>query len=189
MWVYLYNPQTKWQSTYWKSLTSPKKQTFHVNTSKGKLMLEVFDNRTLFFKSTFHRATLWTRQCYMDILRCLTEATHWKHLQCWWARKWVLHHNNAAEYWSYLVDEHLVRHNITCVSQPPYHPSPNYYFFWWLKRLLKGQWFASSDEVEGATTRALNEVTSNALYKCFKQWYYCWQRCITAEGRCCKGGV
>jgi len=44
---------------YWKSLTLPKKQTFHANTSKGKVMLEVFfDNRTRFIKSMFHRATL-----------------------------------------------------------------------------------------------------------------------------------
>ena len=51
--------------------------------------------------------------------------------------------------------------------QPPYPPSPNYYFFLQLKELLKGQWFASSDEVEGAMMTALMEVTKNALYNCY----------------------
>jgi hypothetical protein len=36
-----------------------KEQTFHANTSKGKVMMEVFfNNRTLFIRSTFHRTTL-----------------------------------------------------------------------------------------------------------------------------------
>jgi len=38
-------------------------------------------------------------------------------------------------------------------------------------------------------TTVLNQVTKNALYKYFKQRYYCWQKCIMAEGKRCEGGV
>jgi hypothetical protein len=125
MWVYLYNPQTKWQSMYWKSLTLPKKQTFHANTSKGKVMLEVFfDNRTRFIKSMFHRATLWTRQCAGTFFAALEKIPSGNTCSVGEQEKWVLHHNNEPAYWSHLVDECLARHNIICVFATIISPPP-----------------------------------------------------------------
>ncbi|KAJ4431960.1 hypothetical protein ANN_20569 [Periplaneta americana] len=41
-WCYLYDPVPKRQSSEWKSKTSPRKQKFPRDTSKGKVTLEVF---------------------------------------------------------------------------------------------------------------------------------------------------
>jgi ribosomal protein S25 len=41
-WCFLYDPQTKRQSSEWKSPSSPRTQKFRLDKSKGKVMLEVF---------------------------------------------------------------------------------------------------------------------------------------------------
>uniref|UniRef100_A0A1B6MJV2 Mos1 transposase HTH domain-containing protein n=1 Tax=Graphocephala atropunctata TaxID=36148 RepID=A0A1B6MJV2_9HEMI len=41
-WCFLYDPQTKRQSSEWKTKTSPRKEKFRLDKSKGKVMLEVF---------------------------------------------------------------------------------------------------------------------------------------------------
>jgi len=60
---------------YWKFLTSLNKQTFHPNTSKGKVMLEVFfNNRTLHQEYITQGHTV-NKTIYRGFLRRLTEAT------------------------------------------------------------------------------------------------------------------
>jgi hypothetical protein len=58
-WSYFYNPQTKQQSSKWKSPISPKKQTFHADRLKAKVKLRSsLTVMALFVKSTCHGVTL-----------------------------------------------------------------------------------------------------------------------------------
>jgi hypothetical protein len=69
---YLYDPQTRQQSSYWKFLTSPKQQTFCADSSKGKVMLKVFfDSKSIVYHEFIPQGHTVNKTMYRDILHCL----------------------------------------------------------------------------------------------------------------------
>jgi len=133
MWCYLYDPQTKWQSLYWKCPTLPKKQTSCAHRSKSKVMLEVF------FKQCIPLGHTVNKTMYRNILCCLRDTIHWKHLELSHAGNWVLRHNSLPTHRSDLIYEYLSKHDITMLSQPPYSSNlahADYYLYLRLKEIL-----------------------------------------------------
>ncbi|KAJ4449092.1 hypothetical protein ANN_00487 [Periplaneta americana] len=58
-----------------------------------------------------------------------------------------------------------------------------------VKYLLKGQRFASAEEVKIHSTCSVQEVTKDWLQEYFEKWCGRWQKCVTAKGANFKGGV
>ena len=80
---------------------------------------------------------------------------------------------------------------IPVLPQPLYSPDlepVDYYLFLKVKTLLKERRFASSEKVKTNETCALREVTKDGLQDCFKKWYGCCQKCVTAQGAYSEGG-
>jgi hypothetical protein len=81
---YLYDPQTRQQSSYWKFLTSPKQHSLYADRSKGKVMLKVFfDSKSIVYHEFIPQGHTVNKTMYRDILRCLRDAIRWKHLELW----------------------------------------------------------------------------------------------------------
>ncbi|GBN56425.1 hypothetical protein AVEN_260882-1 [Araneus ventricosus] len=73
-WCFLYDPQTS-QSSEWKAKTSPRKEKFRLDKSRGKVMLEVFSD----YKSVIHyefipEGQTVNKKLYLEILKRLRDA-------------------------------------------------------------------------------------------------------------------
>jgi hypothetical protein len=64
-----------------------------------------------------------------------------------------------------------------------------FFLFLLLKSVLKGQGFASAEEVVAKATRALTEVSRNGFQECFETLYERGQKCVTAQGNYFEGDV
>ncbi|KAJ4426510.1 hypothetical protein ANN_27324 [Periplaneta americana] len=144
-WCYLYDPVPKRQSSEWKSKTSPRKQKFPRDTSKGKVMLEVFfDSQGLIHHEFIPEGRTVTKELYVEILRRLRDAVRRKRPEKWVEKNWFLMHDNAPAHRAIIVKNFLARHNITALDHPPYSPDlspPDYFLFPRLKSHLKGRRF------------------------------------------------
>ena len=192
-WCYLYDPQSKRQSSEWKSPSSPRKQKFRADRSKGKVMLEVFfDSKGIVHFEFIPEGRTVNKIIYVEILRRLRDAIQRKRPELWEAKNWILHHDNAPAHRSFMVSEYLTKSQVRVLPQPPYSPDlapADFYVFPRMKKLLKGRRFQSTEEVQIATTTALKEVTKDGLQQCFQQWYGRWQKCVAAQGKYFEGGV
>lgn len=192
-WCYLYDPVPKRQSSEWKTRTSPRKQKFPRDISKGKVMLEVFfDTQGLVHYEFIPEGRTVNREMYVDILRRLRDAVRRKRPEKWARNNWYLLHDNAPAHRSVMVLNYLARHNVTALQHPPYSPDlspPDFFLFPRLKNHLKGRRFANADEVTANATRALRLVSQNGFQECFQSLYTRWQKCVTAEGNYFEGNV
>lgn len=191
-WCYLYDPVPKRQSSEWKSKTSPRKQKFPRDTSKGKVMLEVFfDSQGLIHHEFIPEGRTVTKELYVEILRRLRDAVRRKRPEKWVENNWFLMHDNAPAHRAIIVKNFLARHNITALDHPPYSPDlspPDYFLFPRLKSHLKGRRF-NAEEVIANATRALRRVSQNGFQACFQELYTRWQKCVVAEGNYFEGNA
>jgi len=100
-WVYGYDPETKAQSSQWKSPESPCPKKARQSRSNVKVMLTITNNY------------------YIEVLPRLRDAVRRKRQQLWARGDWHLHHDNAPAHSSALVQILFVKHHITQVCQPP----------------------------------------------------------------------
>jgi hypothetical protein len=161
MWCYLYDPQTKWQSSYLKVPDFAKEADFLCSQIKGQgdvgSLLQIVLGHTV------------SKTLYTDILCCLRDTIHWKHLELWQAGNWVLHHNSLPTHRSDLIYKYMSKHDVTMLSQPPNSPSlahTDCYLYLRLKGFLNRCQFARSDD-EVATAAVPNKVIKNGLQDCF----------------------
>ncbi|KAJ4428902.1 hypothetical protein ANN_25896 [Periplaneta americana] len=191
-WCYLYDPVPKRQSSEWKSKTSPRKQKFPRDTSKGKVMLEVFfDSQGLIHHEFIPEGHTVTKELYVEILRRLRDAVRRKRPEKWVENNWLLMHDNSPAHRAIIVKNFLARHNITALDHPPYSPDlspPDYFLFPRLKSHLKGQRF-NAEEVIANATRALRRVSQNGFQACFQELCTRWQKCVVAEGNYFEGNA
>ncbi|KAJ4443895.1 hypothetical protein ANN_05682 [Periplaneta americana] len=144
-WSYLYDPVRKRQSSEWKSKTSPRKQKFPRDTSKGKVMLEVFfDSQGLIHHEFIPEGRTVMKELYVEILRRLREAVRRKRPEKWVENNWFLMHDNAPAHRAIIVKNFLA----TALDHPPYSPDlspPDYFLFPRLKSHLKGRRFNAEE--------------------------------------------
>ncbi|KAJ4449941.1 hypothetical protein ANN_01348 [Periplaneta americana] len=156
----------KRQSSEWKSKTSPRKQKFPRDTSKGKVMLQVFfDSQGLIHHEFIPEGRTVTKELYVEIFRRLLDAVRRKRPEKWVENNWFLMHDNAPAHRAIIVKNFLARHNITALDHPPYSPDlspPDYFLFPRLKSHLKGRRF-NAEEVIANATRALRRVSQNGF--------------------------
>lgn len=185
-WVYGYDPETKTQSSQWKTATSPRPKKARQVRSSVKVMLTVFfDHKGVVHHEYAPQGQTITKQYYVQVLTRLRDAVRRKRPDLWASSAWQLHHDNAPAHSSHLVQAFLAKHGVVQVPQPPYSPDMapcDFFLFPKMKTALKGKRFQSREEIKVNATRELKSISQAAFQKCYEQWVGRWEKCVGAQG-------
>jgi len=184
-WVYGYDPETKAQSSQWKTPLSPRPKKAWQIRSNIKVMLTVFfDHEGVVHHEYAPPGQTITKEYYIEVLRRLRDAVRRKRSNLWASDDWHLHHDNAPAHSSRLVQGFLAKHRITQVSQPPYSPDLAPCDFWLFPKLkspLKGRRFQTVDEIKENATKQLMDIPKDAFAECFEKWKERWEKCVRSQ--------
>ena len=190
-WVYGYDPETKQQSSQWKTPTSPTPKKARQVRSKTKVMLLAFyDKEGIVHYEYAPSGQTINKEFYVDVLRRLREDIRRKRPKLWVSGQWMIHHDGAPAHKSQLVQEFLAKHQITQIPHPPYSPdlAPcDFFLFPKLKRTLKGHRFDDIKTIKDNTTRELNKIPKIELSRSFGHWKSRWAKCVASEGEYFEG--
>ena len=126
------------------------------------------------------------KEYYLEVKRRLHEAIRRK-------RPWIcgeMTHGNCNMI-MYLVtihcqmNEFLAKNNTIMMPQHPYSldMAPcDFFLFLKMKTTMKGQRFASIEEIKTESLKELNAIPKIAFQKCFEDWKKCWHKCIIFDG-------
>ncbi|KAL4141749.1 hypothetical protein QTP88_004326 [Uroleucon formosanum] len=118
-WVYGYDPETKVQSSQWKTPDSPRPKKARQVRSQVKVMLTVFlDYQGVVHHEYAPKGQTITKEYYIDVLRRLRDAVRKKRPEFKESGSWKLHHDNAPAHSAHVVQQFLAKHGIPVVSQP-----------------------------------------------------------------------
>jgi len=121
--VYAYDPETKLQSSQWKSPGSPRPKKAHIQKSKLKTMLICFlDQEGIVHREFVPPGMTVNADFYCDVLRRLRENVQCKRPQKWQNQNLIIHHDNAPAHRSFKVSQFLTNNNMTVIPHPPYSP-------------------------------------------------------------------
>ena len=189
--VYAYDPETKLQSSQWKSPGSPRPKKARMQKSKLKTMLICFfDQEGIVHREFVPPGMTVNADFYCDVLRRLRENVWRKRPQKWQNQNLIIHHDNAPAHRSFKVSQFLAKNNMTVVPHPPYSPdlAPcDFFLFPKLKLRMKGRRFDTIEEIQEESQRVLDTIPKRDFQGCFQAWQKRWDRCIRAKGEYFEG--
>jgi hypothetical protein len=122
-WVYGYDPETKLQSSQWRSPSSPRPKKARQVLSNVKMMLMVFfDIQGLVHCEFVPAGQTVSQHYYKQVSLRLREKVRRQRSQLFQSSRWLLHHNNAPAHTALSIQEFLTKKKIPVVSHPPYSP-------------------------------------------------------------------
>jgi len=190
-WVYGYDPETKAQSSQWKSPESPCPKKVRQSRSNIKVMLTVFfDHEGVVYHEYAPPGQTITKDYYIEVLRRLRDAVRRKRQQLWASGDWHVHHDNAPAHSSALVQTFLVKHRITQVCRPPYSPDLAPCDFWLFSKLklpLIGMRFQTANRIKENATRQLMAIPKKDFSDCFEKRKERWDKCVRSQGEYSEG--
>ncbi|GFY15878.1 histone-lysine N-methyltransferase SETMAR [Trichonephila clavipes] len=145
-WAYGYDPETKQQSSQWKTPGSPRPKKARQSKTVNK-------------------------EFYLDVMRRLREAVRRKRPVLWASSRWMLHHDGAPAHTANLVQQFLTKHGTIQVARPPYSPDmspPDFFLFPKIKNTLKGHRFQVIETIKQNSTQQLQAISKSEFQKCFE---------------------
>ena len=146
-----YDPETKQQSSQWKSPGSPRLKKARQSRSATKCMLMVFfDIRGIVHHEFAPEGQNVNAQFYCNVLRHLREDVRRKWPELWHAGNWLLHDDDAPSHRALVTSEFLTHNSIITLLHPPYSPdlAPcDFFLFPKMKLQLKGRRFDKVEEI------------------------------------------
>jgi len=122
-WVYAYDPETKTQSSKWKSPGSPRPKTRQVRSNIKSMLICFFDQKGIVHKEFVPPGQTVNAAFYVEVLRRLWENVRRKQPDQWQNNIWLLHHDIAPAH-AALLTRRFLTDNMTVVPHPPYSPDP-----------------------------------------------------------------
>jgi hypothetical protein len=90
------DPETKQQSSLWKSPQSPRaKKAWQVQSSAKSILIVFFDVKGIVHHESVPPKMMVNCDFYCDVLRRLKENIRQKTPELWRYHNWLLHHDNA----------------------------------------------------------------------------------------------
>ena len=170
--VYAYDPETKLQSSQWKSPESPRPKKACMQKSKLKTMLICFfDQEGIIHWEFVPPGMTVNADFYCDVLRKLRENVRHKRPQKWQNHHLIIHHDNAPANRSFKVSQFLAKNNMTVVPHPPYSPDLppcDFFLFPKLKLRMKSRRFNTTAEIQEESQRGLDTIPKRDLQECFQ---------------------
>ena len=117
--VYAYDPETKLQSSQWKSPGSPRPKKARMQESKLKMMLICFfDQEGIVHWEFVAPGMMVNADFYCDVLRRLRENLRCKRPQKWQNQNLIIHHDNALAHRFFKISHSLAKNNMTDPASP-----------------------------------------------------------------------
>jgi len=185
-WVYGYDPETKQQSSQWKSPGSPRPKKARQSRRATKSMLIVFfDIRGIVNHEFVPEYQTVNAEFYCNVLRRLREDIRRKRPELCCAGNWLLHDDNAPSHRDLVTREFLAHKGIITLPNPPYSPdlAPcDFFLFPKMKLQLKGRRFDRVEEMQRESQNVLGALREQDFQHAFQQWQRRWDRCVAAQG-------
>lgn len=185
-WVYGYDPETKQQSSQWKSPKSPRpKKARQVRSATKSMLIVFFDIKGVVHREFVPSDRTVNSEFYCDVLRRLREDVRRKRPELWRNRNWLLHHDNAPAHASLRTTQFLANNKMPVVPHPPYSPdlAPcDFALFPKMKFQLKGRRFDSVEEIQNESQAILDGLQEKNFRGAFEAWQKRWDRCIRSQG-------
>lgn len=185
-WVYGYDPETKQQSSQWKTPSSPRpKKARQVRSNVKSMLIIFFDIRGIVYKEFVPFGQTVNSVYYLGVLRRLRENVRRKRPELWRNQDWFVHHDNAPAHTAISIRQFLAKNQMPLVPHAPYSPdlAPcDFFMFPKMKIKLKGRRFDTIKEIQEKSQEVLKALTTTDFEKCFHSWQKRWQRCIDANG-------
>ena len=190
-WVYGYDPETKRQSSQWKSPTSPRpKKARQVKSNLKSMIITFFDIKGIVHKEFVPTGQTVNSGFYCEVLRRLREKVRRHRPELWREQTWLLHHDNAPAHTALLTQQFLAANKIPVIPHPPYSPdlAPcDFFLFPKMKLKLKGRRFDTIEEIQAETQKVLDTLTEKDFQEAFQKWRRRWDRCLHAGGNYFEG--
>jgi len=154
-WVYGYEPETKRQSSHWKSPTSPRpKKARQVKSNLKSVIITFFDIKGIVHKEFVPTGQTVNSGFYCEVLRRLREKVRRHCPQLWREQTWLLHHDNAPSHTAVLHHQFMAKNKMAVIPHPPYSPdlAPSDFFLLpKMKLKLEGLRFDTIEEIQAET--------------------------------------
>lgn len=184
-WFHYHEPESKAQSSQWKTRDEPPPVKAKVAPSAGKRMAVVFwDNHGILQIDWLPEGDTITSQYYIGCLERL-RSTVKKERRGKLTRGVLLLQDNARPHTSHLTMAALHDLNFAAMAHPPYSPdlSPSdYWLFSPMKNYLRGKHYGNLSALSSAVSQWI-KATPIVFYKDgIDTLPQRWQKCITLEG-------
>lgn len=190
-WIYGYDPETKQQSSQWKSPQSPRpKKARQVKSGTKSMIIVFFDIRGIVHREFVPVGQTVNASFYCDVLRRLREDIRRKRPNLWAEKTWMLHDDNAPAHRALTTRQFCTRNEMTIVPHPPYSPdlAPcDFFLFPKMKIQLKGRRFDTVEEIQQESQKVLDGLQEKDFQGAFQKWQRRWDRCIAAQGNYFEG--
>ena len=103
-WVYVYDIETKGQSSQCKHPEKPRSKKARQVRSNVKVLLTVF-----FDCNGVPQDRTVNKEYYLEVMRQLRKAIRQKRTELWKNQSWILHHDNTPAHTSMPVREFLIK--------------------------------------------------------------------------------
>ena len=179
-------PETKQQSSQWKSLGSPRPKKVRQSRSVIKsIFIVFFDIRGIVHHEFVPQCQTVNAQFYCSVLRRPREDIRRKITELWCAGNWLLRDDIARSHRALATHEFLAHNNVTTFPHPPYSPdlAPcDFFLFPKMKLQLKGRRFDRLEDIQRESQDVLGKLREQDFQHPFQQWQRRWVQCVTAQG-------
>ncbi len=183
-WVYIYDPELKWQSTQWLLPSDPCPVKSARPRAVGKVLLvSFFDQCGLVYREFVNRTV--NSKIFVQILSRFRYAVA-HHRGYKYLEKMTLHMDNASLHTSKMTRTFLLFSRTKVMLHPPYSPDlapSDFWFYPRVKRNLRGLRHASLAALENAMDCEIADICSFEYEHCIRvSWPKRWACCVNAEG-------
>ena len=184
-WAYGHDPETKQQSSQWKSPGSPRPKKVTQSCSATKSMLIMFfDIRGIVHHEFAPEGQTVYARFYCSFLHRLREDIRRNWPEVWHADNCLLH-DNAPAHQALIMREFLIHNSIITLPHPPYSPdlAPcDFFLFPKMKLQLKDRHSYRVEEIQWESQNVLGTVPEQDFQHAFQQWQRRWDQCVAAQG-------
>lgn len=183
-WVYEYDPDRRCHASQWLAKGADPPVVCKREMSTKKVLLVSFFDHVGVVHREFLRNTTVTGEVFVDILRQFRTSLRIRRPRLF--RAFWLHMDNASPHTCLETRRFLLQTGTQVVPHPLYSPdlAPNDFFFYpRVKREIKGNRFATLDDVENEVDHQISMIPARDFHECIcVQWPRHWAHCVNAAG-------